>query len=201
MVIALACRSLPKHLQNWGLVLGTIPAVVLRIVFAIVIAFLMALPLLKLIGGAALFWIAINMLGSDESGEGEEREGASTIWAAMRTIIIADAVMSLDNVIAIAAAARGDMTLLVIGLLISMPLVICGAALLLKLLTRFPILVVGGAALLGWIAGELVVSDPWLVTWIDEKAGFLHLGAPIAGAVIVVVVGQVLSRRRAAQQP
>jgi YjbE family integral membrane protein len=193
VVIALACRSLPKHLQTWGIVLGTLPAIVLRIVFSVFIVYLMQIAYLKLVGGALLFWIAVKMLqgGDEEPGDAAT---ASSIWSAVRTIVIADAVMSLDNVIAIAAAARDDIVLLTIGLLISMPLVIFGSAILLKLLTRFPLLVTAGGALLGWIAGETVVTDPALAGWVEAHAAYLHMAVPVGGAVVVVVVGTVLAR-------
>jgi YjbE family integral membrane protein len=193
VVIALACRQLPKRQQTLGIVLGTLPAIVLRIVFTVFIAYLMGKPYLKIAGGALLFWIAVKMLQPEEEGDGEVKSG-STIWAAVRTIVIADAVMSLDNVIAIAAAAGDNRALLVLGLLVSMPLVIFGSAMLLKLLTRFPILVTAGGALLGWIAGDVVITDPAIVAWVEEHAPSLHIATPATGAVAVVLIGHVLSR-------
>jgi YjbE family integral membrane protein len=193
VVIALACRQLPPRQQRLGIVLGTLPAVVLRIVFTVFIAYLMAIPYLKMLGGALLFWVAVKMLQPEESGE-DGVKGGTTIWAAVRIIVVADAVMSLDNVIAIAAAARGDMVLLVLGLLISMPLVIFGSAILLKLLTRFPILVTAGGALLGWIAGEVIVTDPAIHPWVEAHVPVLEKAVPAAGAVAVVLIGHVISR-------
>jgi YjbE family integral membrane protein len=193
VVIALACRQLPKRQQTLGIVLGTLPAIILRIVFTIFIAYLMGKPYLKLVGGALLFWVAVKMLQPEEEG-GDEVKSSSTIWAAVRTIVIADAVMSLDNVIAIAAAAGDNKALLVIGLLISMPLVIFGSAMLLKLLTRFPLLVTAGGALLGWIAGDVMITDPVLVEWVEQHAPALHTAVPAAGAAAVVLIGYVLSR-------
>jgi YjbE family integral membrane protein len=200
VVIALACRQLPPRQQTMGIILGTLPAVILRIVFTVFIAYLMGIPYLKMLGGALLFWVAVKMLQGEEGDEDAVQSGA-TIWAAVRTIVIADAVMSLDNVIAIAAAARGDLALLVIGLCISMPLVIFGSAVLLKVLTRFPILVWAGAALLGWIAGEVMVTDPGLATWIDAHAHYLHQVGPAVGAVVVVLLGLLLARRAARRKP
>jgi YjbE family integral membrane protein len=200
VVIALACRSLPPRQQRWGIILGTLPAIVLRVVFAIFIAYLMEVPWLKLIGGLLLFWIAVKMLQSEEEN-GENGESAGNLWAAVRTIVVADAVMSLDNVIAIAAAARGDLALLIIGLCISMPLVIFGSAVLLKVLTRFPILVWAGAALLGWIAGEVMVTDPGLAPLIDAHAHYLHEVGPAAGAVFVVLLGLLLARLAGRRKP
>jgi len=196
VVIALACRQLPPRQQTMGIGLGTLPAVVLRVVFTVFIAYLMSVPYLKMVGGALLFCVAVKMLQGEDGDEDAVQSGA-TIWAAVRTIIVADAVMSLDNVIAIAAAARGDMVLLVLGLLISMPLVIFGSAILLKLLTRFPILVTAGGALLGWIAGEVMVTDPAVLHWIEEHAPALETVVPAAGAVAVVLIGRVLSRLQA----
>jgi YjbE family integral membrane protein len=166
---------------------------VLRIVFTVFIAYLMGKPYLKLAGGVLLFWVAVKMLQPEENG-GDEIKSGSTIWAAVRTIVVADAVMSLDNVIAIAAAAADNRLLLVIGLLISMPLVIFGSAVLLKLLTRFPLLVTAGGALLGWIAGDVVITDPAIIGWVEEHASKLLTGVPAVGAVAVVLMGYVLSR-------
>jgi YjbE family integral membrane protein len=194
VVIALACRTLPKKQQTLGIVLGTLPAVVLRIVFTIFIVELMKVPFLKIAGGVLLLWIAVKMLQPEEAHEGGGVKSSATIWAAVRTIVVADAIMSLDNVIAIAAAARDSLVLLMLGLLISMPLVIFGSALLLKLLTRLPILVTGGGALLGWIGGEVLVTDPAVAPWIAEHAHPVETIGPAAGAVGVVLVGYVLAR-------
>lgn len=201
VVIALACRSLPPRQQRWGIILGTLPAIVLRIIFAIFIAYLMEIPWLKLIGGLLLFWIAVKMLQSEDEGVDENGNAAGSLWGAVRTIVIADAVMSLDNVIAIAAAARGDVVLLVIGLCISMPLVIFGSTMLLRVLTRFPILVWAGGALLGWIAGEVMVTDPGFASWIEAHADYLHDVGPAAGAVFVVLVALLLARLAARRKP
>ncbi|MCI0430655.1 MAG: TerC family protein [Rhodospirillales bacterium] len=197
VVIALACRSLPERQRRWGIILGTLPAVALRIVFAIFIAYLLDIRYLKLLGGLLLFWIAVKMILPEEQDEHGAHEGSTAnLWAAVRTIVIADAVMSLDNVIAIAAAAKGSVALLVIGLAISMPLVIFGSALILKILNRLPILIWAGGALLGYIAGEVVVTDPGLAHWV-EGAEWLHLGAPIAGAVLTVLIAVTIGRLRA----
>jgi len=175
-------------------VLGTLPAIILRIVFTIFIVHLMTIPFLKIVGGLLLLWIAVKMLQPEEAAEEGATTSSATIWAAVRTIVIADAIMSLDNVIAIAAAARDSVVLLTLGLLISMPLVIFGSALLLKLLTRFPILVTGGGALLGWIAGDVLVTDPAVASWVEEHAPALDIVGPAVCAVGVVGVGYVLTR-------
>jgi YjbE family integral membrane protein len=197
IVIALACRSLPERQRRWGIVLGTLPAVVLRVVFAAFIAQLLRVQYLKLIGGMLLFWIAVKMiLPEEQDSHGSGENASANLWAAVRTIVIADAVMSLDNVIAIAAAAKDSLLLLVIGLAISMPLVIFGSALILKILNRLPILVWAGGALLGYIAGEVMITDPVVENTIHPSE-WVHLAVPIAGAVLTVLLGIALTRRRA----
>jgi YjbE family integral membrane protein len=159
LVIALACRGLsPKH-RLWGMILGAGAAVFLRIIFTGIVATLMELPYLKLAGGLALIVIAAKLLVPEQEDE-EGVESASHLWAAVQIVVVADIVMSLDNVIAVAAAANGSVPLLVLGLAISVPLIVAGAALIMALLTRLPILVWAGAALLGWIAGDVVATDP-----------------------------------------
>src|SRR5206468_7174751 len=145
----------------WGMILGAAAAVILRIIFTGIVATLMALPYLKLIGGLALIVIAAKLLVPEE--EDDDVQSASHLWAAIQIVVVADIVMSLDNVIAVAAAANGSVPLLVLGLAISIPLIVAGAALIMALLTRLPILVWAGAALLGWIAGEVIASDPAVV--------------------------------------
>ena len=200
VVIAMACRGLPPTKQRTGMVLGAVVAVALRIIFTMLIASLLATPFLKIVGGCLLLWIAVKLvLGEDDHG-GEVKE-TEQLWHAVRTVAIADAVMSLDNVLAIAAVAKDSTPLLMIGLAISIPLIIAGAALIMALLTRFPILLWAGAALLGWVAGEMLVSDPWLVRSLGE-ASVHRFELPVAAlcAVAVVALGFVLSRRSAEQQ-
>ncbi len=192
VVIALACRSLPQAHRTWGVVLGTVPAVALRILFSFFIVYLLEIRYLKLAGGLLLFWIAVKMLQPEPQGEGRHA-GATSLLAAVRTIILADAVMSLDNVIALAAAARGSIVLLVVGLAISMPFVILGSTLLLRLLTRFPLFVVAGGALLGFIAGQTAVSDAAFAEWIEDEAPVLDALLPIAGALLAVALGRGLA--------
>ena len=159
LVVAMACRSLEPRQRFWGMILGTFAAVVLRIIFTVVIATVMGLPYLKLVGGLALLVIAAKLLVPN--GEEQENVGsASHLWAAVQIVVIADIVMSLDNVIAVAAAADGSLPLLVFGLASSIPLIIAGAALIMALLGMLPILVWAGSALLGWIAGEVIATDP-----------------------------------------
>jgi YjbE family integral membrane protein len=167
----------------------------MRIVLTVVAVELLKLPWLKLVGAVLLFWIAVKLLLPESEGEGGGKAAAG-MAAAVKTILIADLVMSLDNVIAVAAAAKGSLLLLIIGLGISIPLVIFGSTLLLGLMERFPIIITIGAALLGWVAGEMLISDPVLKDWIDAKAAWLHYAAPAAGAVAVVAVGKLLAKRR-----
>ena len=167
----------------------------MRIVLTVVAVELLKLPWLKLIGAVLLFWIAIKLLLPESEGEGGSKTGAS-MAAAVKTILIADLVMSLDNVIAVAAAAKGSLLLLIIGLGISIPLVVFGSTLLLGLMERFPIIITIGAALLGWVAGEMMISDPVVKGWIDANAAWLHYAGPAAGAAAVVVVGKLLAKRR-----
>ena len=159
LVIAMACRGLAPRQRFWGMVLGAGVAVLLRIIFTGIVVTLMGLPYLKLLGGLALLVIAAKLLVPEEEDE-EGVASASHLWAAVQIVAIADIVMSLDNVIAVAAAANGSIPLLVLGLAISVPLIVAGAALIMALLTRLPALVWAGAGLLGWIAGEVMATDP-----------------------------------------
>ena len=159
LVIALACRGLEPRHRLWGMILGAGAAVILRIIFTGIVATLMELPYLKLVGGLALLVIAAKLLVPEQEDE-EGVESASHLWAAVQIVVVADIVMSLDNVIAVAAAANGSVPLLILGLAISIPLIVAGAALIMALLNRLPILVWAGAALLGWIAGDVIATDP-----------------------------------------
>src|SRR5712672_240644 len=159
LVIALASRGLAPQQRLWGMIFGAAAAVILRIVFTGIVATLMALPYLKLVGGLALVVIAAKLLVPEEEDD-EGVQSASHLWAAVQIVVVADIVMSLDNVIAVAAAANGSAPLLVLGLAISVPLIVAGAALIMALLNRLPILVWAGAALLGWIAGDVIATDP-----------------------------------------
>ena len=197
VVIALAARSLPPKQQKQAVLWGSGAAVAMRIVLTIVAVELLRLPYLKLIGAALLLWIGIQLLLPEE----EEADGHGTantgMISAIRTILIADLVMSLDNVIAVAAAAKGDLTLLVLGLLISIPMVIFGSTLLMKFMERWPVIITIGGALLGWVAGEMAISDPAVKDWVDANAGWLHYVAPALGAVAVVAIGKWLASRSA----
>ncbi|MCC6948671.1 MAG: TerC family protein [Bradyrhizobiaceae bacterium] len=198
VVIAMACRALPPKTRRWGIVLGALVAVLLRILFAGIITTLLNVWGLKVAGGLALIYIAVELL-QPQKGDGESSIQASeSLFRAVRTVAIADLVMSLDNVIAIAGVARGDIVLLALGLAISIPLVIGGATLITAMLDRFPVLVQAGAALLGWIAGEMIVSDAAVVNWIGEDlARQIYYPAAVVGAAIVLTIGAILKRRHA----
>ncbi|MCX7306683.1 MAG: TerC family protein [Afipia sp.] len=167
LVIALACRGLQPKQRVWGMVLGAGVAVVLRIIFTFIVVTLMALPFLKLIGGLALIVIAAKLL-VPESQDEDGVQAAAHLWAAVRIVAIADIIMSLDNVIAVAAAANGSAILLILGLAISIPMIVAGAAVIMALLDKLPILVWFGAALLGWIAGEVIATDPAIAPWLHS---------------------------------
>ena len=195
VVIALACRQLPPQQRVWGIAIGTLVAIGLRVVFTGLVTTLMTMPYLKLIGGVLLIWIAIKLLGGEENNGNENIKPVGNLWHAVRIIVIADVVMSLDNVIAIAMAARGNYALLMFGLAVSIPLIMAGAALVIALLERFPIIVWAGAALLGWIAGEIIAKDPLITGNIDPASvHMVWLVGATLGALFVVGVG--LGRRR-----
>ena len=200
VVIALACRKLPSRQRVWGIVLGTLVAISLRVVFAGLVTTLMKVAYLKLVGGVLLLWIAVKLLGPEENGKSGEVEPVDNLWRAVRIIAIADVVMSLDNVIAIAAVAERfeaphNYALLMFGLAVSIPLIMAGAALVMAILDRFPIIVWAGAALLGWIAGEIIAKDPLFTANLDPATAHTVwiIGATL-GALFVIGAGLV--RRR-----
>ena len=201
VVIALACRRLPPQQRRWGIILGSGAAIALRVLFAAFILYLLAVPFLKIVGAVLLLWIAVKLVLPESAEDEHEVESADNLWSAVRTIVIADAVMSLDNVIGIAAAAKGDVVLIVLGLLISIPLIVFGSTLILKLLDRYPQIAFIGGALLGYIAGDIVLSDPVLVPYVEPLGAWVHYAAPFAGAAFVIVLGLWLkSRLRATQE-
>ena len=192
VVIALAARSLPPKQQKMAILWGSGAAVVLRIVLTFVAAYLLKLPYLQIIGGLLLLWIGFQLLsGEEEEDEGETKQYGS-LSAAVRTILIADLVMSLDNVIAVALAAKGDLTLLVLGLAISIPLVVFGSTLMIKLMERFPVIITLGAALIGWVAGDAISHDVALKS-VFENNVFLAYGLKAGCAIFVVVIGKWLA--------
>lgn len=193
VVIALAARSLSPDLQRKAVFVGSGAAVVLRIALTVVAAKLLSLPYLQIIGGLLLLWIGIQLLGEGDAGDGVAKEQGS-LMAAVRTILMADLVMSLDNVIAVAAAARGNMVLLILGLAISIPLVIFGSTLMIRLMERFPIIVTVGAALIGWVGGEAIMNDVALQSMV-EGADWMRYAAGALGAVLVAGLGKLVQKR------
>jgi YjbE family integral membrane protein len=217
VVIALACRALPPRERFWGMVFGAGVAAILLILFTGIVATLMELPYLKLVGGLALFWVAIKLVSPQPHDAEDTPEAVEDLWRAVRVVVVANIVMSLDNVIAVAAAAKGNYLLLGLGLAVSIPIVIAGSALFLAILERFPVVVWGGGALLGWIAGGLLPEDPAVApylagttevafntayTWFghsghlkwDFEIELAQVISGILGAIIVVGVGLYLSR-------
>ncbi|MCC6717284.1 MAG: YjbE family putative metal transport protein [Acetobacteraceae bacterium] len=194
VVIALASRGLPAHQRRTAVLGGSLVAIVLRVVFCLIVVWLLSIPYLKLVGGLLLLAIGVKLL-VPETGGGNGIAAKATLWGTMQVIVIADAVMSLDNVVAIAAAADGSVLLIVLGLLISVPLIIFGSTLLLKVLSRVPLLVTAGAGLLGWIAGGVIASDAAVQPWLGGGAYHPELASKALGAALVVALGAVLARR------
>jgi len=194
VVIALACRRLPQHQQRVAILAGTGVAIGLRVMMATVVTLLLEISYLKLIGSILLVWIAIKLLAPQDE-EGVEGASIGNLWQAIRTIVIADFVMSLDNVIGIAAASKGSVLLLTLGLMISIPLIVFSSTLILKFMGRFPWIVTLGGALLGYIAGEMAVTDRAVAGWINERASILSIVGPFLGIVLVVVAGKTLAAR------
>ena len=194
VVIALACRSLQGSQRKWAVLIGSLAAVILRLVFTIFIVELLKLPYVKLASGLLLIWIAFDLLRT-EAGE-KDIKASSSIWGAVRTIALADAIMSLDNVVAVAAAAKNSLPLITFGIVVSVPLIIFGSTLMLKLLTRFPVLVVAGAVLLGWVAGEILIADEALDRWFGPLPDHIDLFASAGGAMLVLAIAGILHLMR-----
>ncbi|MFN5512805.1 MAG: TerC family protein [Burkholderiales bacterium] len=206
VVIALAARALPPEQQKRAVIIGAGAAIAMRVMLTLVAAQLMQLPWLKLVGGAMLLYIGVGLLMPEEEASESSIEAKGSMFAAVRTILIADAVMSVDNVIAVAAAAKGDTFLLVLGLLISIPFVVWGSTFLLRLIERYPVIVWAGAALLGFIAGEIALADPAIADWVELQAQAMGLTARlmqqiagVIGAGLVLLVAKILIARRAGQ--
>lgn len=197
VVIALACRALAPGQRTIGIALGAGVAVVMRVLFTVLIASLLNMPFLHIVGAVLLVWIAVKLIIEDGESDDNAIAASSKLWKAVQTVAIADIVMSLDNVLAIAAVAKDSIALLVAGLMISIPLIVVGASLITGLLSRFPILVWAGAALLGWVAGEMFDSDPWLIkTFGEALLHKLEYPAAILGALLVLGLGYWLKSRR-----
>ena len=198
VVIALACRNLPPKQRRWGVIWGAVGAIVLRIILTFFAVKLLQLPYLKLIGGVLLLWIGVKLIAEEEEEqEGKAVQASDKLLAAIQTVIIADLVMSIDNVLGVAAAAKGSLLLLVFGLVVSIPLVIAGSQIIMKLIERFPILILAGGGLLGFVAGEMFVEDVAVGPWIRANAHALEWVVPAAGVVIVIGIAKWLERRHA----
>ena len=188
LVIALAVRALPQREQFWGRMWGTAGAVILRVIFVGLVTMLLRIPLLRLVGGLALVWIAVKLVRPSASAEDQVRPGAS-LREAIRVIIVADVAMSLDNVIAIAGAAKGDIKLVIFGLLLSIPLVVWGSGLLARLMSHFPVIIWLGGGVLGYVAGHMILEDPWLIARLGDTLVPVFRYIPIALGAAVAILG------------
>jgi len=195
VVIALACRNLAQRQRRQGIFWGVLGAIVLRIVLTFFAMSLLAYPWLRLIGGALLLWIGVKLIAQDDGGE-HKVKASDRLLTAVWTIIVADLIMSLDNVVGVAAAAKGNGLLIVFGLVTSIPIVVVGSQIIMRLIARFPVLVLAGGGLLGYIAGEMVVEEPALQSWIAANAAGAAWIVPPLGFAVVVAIGLWLTRRR-----
>lgn len=196
VVIALACRNLSRRQRRHGIFWGVLGAIVLRVVLTFFAMSLLANPYLKIVGGGLLVWIGIKLIAEEDDAE-HKVKASDRLLAAVWTIIIADLVMSLDNVMAVAAAAKGSVPLIVFGLIISVPIVVLGSQIIMRIIERFPVLVLAGGGLLGYIAGDMAIEDPAIAPWIAANISYATVFTPAAGFVLVVAVGAWLSRKRA----
>ena len=200
VVIALACRQLPPQLRTKGILWGTAGAIVLRVLLIAFALTLLQVPYLKLVGAALLLWIGVKLLAPDDEDAHSNIQGSDKLWAAVKTVIVADLVMSVDNVIAIAGAATGagakhQLPLVIFGLLVSIPIIVWGSQLVLKLMDRFPWVITVGGMLLGWIAGTMAISDPALKAWVSPGPVW-NYAMGIGGALLVLMMGVVIKNRR-----
>ncbi len=199
VVIALACRNLPHSQRRKGILWGVAGAIVLRIVMIFFAIHLLALPFLNIVGGVLLLGIGIKLLCNAEGSDEPDIACSSSLWGAVKTIVIADAVMSLDNVVAVAGAANGNMALVVFGIVISIPMILFGSQFVMRLMDRFPMVITLGAALLGWIAGDMLLNDVIIRAWSEQLSGWTHFLASAIGALLVVFVGKMRNRRAASK--
>jgi YjbE family integral membrane protein len=199
VVIALACRRLPEKQRNLGIFWGVFGAIALRVVLIFFALSLLGIPFLKIIAAMLLLWIGIKLLQPEPENSGHDIAASTTLAGAVKTVIIADAVMSLDNVVAIAGAARDSIVLVIFGLVVSVPIIVYGSKMVMKLMDRFPVTIIMGAGLLGWIAGDMSVTDAFAVDWVEAHAAFLHWLAPVAGALLVITTGRRLASRARAK--
>ncbi len=203
VVIALACRKLDPARRRLGILWGTAGAIGLRVVLIFFALTLLKMPFLKIVGALLLLWIGVKLLIPDHDDEHGTIESSDKLWVAVRTVIIADFVMSLDNVIAIAGAAENageghQMPLVIFGLLVSVPIIVWGSQLVIKLMDRFPIVITLGGMLLGWIAGGMLITDPAIADYVAPYMGWLAYAAPVAGALLVLAWGRLQAGRSAA---
>tara|TARA_R110002073_G_scaffold290243_2_gene455153 strand:+ start:1137 stop:1862 length:726 start_codon:yes stop_codon:yes gene_type:complete len=195
IVIALACRRLPEKQRNIGIFWGVFGAIIMRVVLIFFALSLLAIPFLKIVGALLLIWIGIKLLQPETDNSAHEISASTTLLGAIKTIIVADTVMSLDNVIAIAGAAKDSIGLVVFGLVVSVPIIVWGSKLVMNLMDRFPITVLIGAGLLGWIAGDMAVTDVIADEWVNTHASFLYWLAPVCIALAVMIIGKWLAAR------
>jgi YjbE family integral membrane protein len=200
IIIALACRNLPSRQKRLGILWGTAGAIILRVILVFFASTLLTVPSLKLIGGVLLLWIGVKLLAEEDNIDEGSIKQSGSLMEAIRTIIIADFVMSLDNSVAIAAAAKGNMVLVVFGLLLSVPIIIGGSAIILRMMQRFPIIITLGAALLGWLAGDLIAHDPLLKDYMANLPDYAAKATAGFAALAVVIIGRVLAIRRTAKE-
>lgn len=196
VVIALASRKLPPRQRNQAIFWGVFGAIALRVILIFFALYLLKIPFLKIVGGLLLVWIGVKLLAPDGEG-GHEIDASANLVGAIKTIVVADAVMSLDNVIAIAAASKDSIGLVVFGLVVSVPIIVFGSKIVLRLMDRFPMVITGGGMLLGWIAGGMAVGDAVVKDWVNAHASFLHWAAPVAGALLVLALGKWVAARKA----
>lgn len=195
VVIALACRRLPEQQRKLGIFWGVFGAILLRVVLIFFALNLLTMPYLKIVGAALLVWIGIKLLQPEPEGA-HEIDASTTLVGAIKTIIVADAVMSLDNVIAIAGAAKDDIGLVIFGLVVSVPIIVWGSQMVMKVMDRYPVTIAIGAGLLGWIAGDMAVTDVVTKEWVSTQAKYLQWIAPASVALLVIVAGKLLAARK-----
>ncbi|MES2480407.1 MAG: TerC family protein [Pseudomonadota bacterium] len=204
VVIALACRGLPPHQRKMGIIYGTAGAIILRVLLIAFALALLSVPYLKLVGAVLLVWIGVKLLVPEHEDEHSNIQSSDRLWGAVKTVIVADLVMSVDNVLAIAGAAESagshQMPLVIFGLLVSIPIIVGGSQLVLKLMDRFPIIITLGGMLLGWIAGQMAYTDPAIKPFVPQGA-IWEYGVAAAGAILVLLLGKLLMRRRQADAP
>ncbi len=204
VVIALACRGLPPQQRRMGIIYGTAGAIILRVVLIAFALALLSVPFLKLVGAVLLVWIGVKLLLPQEEEEHGNIQSSDKLWGAIKTVIVADLVMSIDNVLAIAGAAESagqhQLGLVIFGLLVSIPIIVAGSQIVLKLMDRFPIIITLGGMLLGWIAGQMAFTDPALKPYIPADKAWEY-GAAVAGALMVLLIGKFMARPRAEPSP